>query len=137
MNGVHLKHAKQRAVKGHERLFAQLQHLQSVDLKADEYGKVHKDAFCEHLETKLSVDKNVALSIFEAIDVNNDGVLSVMEVSKWKSKHLRKAETLLRFFDTDAPQNEDEDDNKCPQCKIYRREIKVCGCVPLLSALTL
>jgi len=96
MNPV--KAAKQTGiVKDHHWLFAKLKDLQLAHFDADSSGKVSRDVFVAHFVSKEEVDEVLANRIFDDIDVNDDGDLSVMELAKWKSKHY-KAKKLRKFF---------------------------------------
>ena len=78
-------------------LFEKLAPVQAADLDEDGGGTVDKKEFTDYMVDKIGIDKELALAIFNDIDANGDGDLSILEYARWKSKHS-KASKLQKFF---------------------------------------
>mmetsp|Transcript_22861 Transcript_22861/g.36722 ORF Transcript_22861/g.36722 Transcript_22861/m.36722 type:complete len:1193 (+) Transcript_22861:40-3618(+) len=127
------KQRKTEVVKDHKWLFEKLQPVQAAHLDEDGSGEVDRNEFTSYFVEKIGIDESLANAIFDDIDVNKDGDLSIMEYTRWKSKH-NKASKLKKFFDAQAAQRASSvspqpqpvvvEEAKCAQCEELKVEIK-------------
>merc|ERR1711933_27901 len=113
--------------KDHKWLFTKILHVQASHLDSDGSGDVDKKEFVDYFVTKIGFDEQLANDIFNDIDVNGDGDLSIMEYTKWKNKH-NKPDKLKKYFEKKkpkkpTPKSYDADDIKCEQCKLLKRNL--------------
>eukprot|EP01084_Bolivina_argentea_P185006 319054_1 len=119
--------------KDHKWLFTKILHVQAAHLDADGSGTVDREEFVNYFVTKIGFPSKVANAIFDDIDINNDGDLSIMEYTKWKSKH-NKPDKLKKFLDKIKKQIEkkklqnkidNDNDSKCENCDEIKKEINI------------
>lgn len=134
MNEV--KVVKQKVVEqDHKWLFSKIQPVQAAHLDADGSGEVDTKEFVDYFVNKCGVPEDLALAIFNDIDVNNDGDLSIMEYTRWKAKH-NKATKLKKFFKdrekppenkntkpTSKPTSDPEPEKKCQDCDKLQKQL--------------
>merc|ERR1712228_705143 len=116
----------------HKWLFTKILHVQAAHLDADGSGEVDKDEFVNYFVHKIGFPQYIADAMFNDIDKDGDGNLSVMEYTRWKSKH-NKPIKLDKFLDkVEKDKNEkkkkpkiktDADDSKCAQCDVLKKDL--------------
>lgn len=98
------KHRKSVVVRDEHWLYDQIAKIQIPDIDTDLSGDVDRDEFRAHFVDKCGIDSEIADAIFDDIDQNDDGRLSVLEYMKWKSMHTRPP--TLRQFSAASPRSE-------------------------------
>ena len=66
-------------------LFNVLKNMQFVHLDTDEGGTITKEEFIDGFKDK-DIDKNLLEIVFNQIDINGDGDVTVMEFTRWQHK---------------------------------------------------
>ena len=78
-------------------LFEQVAQITIPDLDTSNTGDISLDEFRAHFVDECGLEMKIADAVFADIDQNADGRLSVLEFTRWKSKHTQP-QTLQHFF---------------------------------------
>ena len=99
------KLAKKRIIiKDENWLFEKLKSFQFTDLDADEGGTIDREEIHEHFD-KEGVDPEVTDVIFDVIDANGDGDISIREWFQWQQKFRKKDLTKLFQYKTEKQED--------------------------------
>ena len=95
---------KKIIIKDENWLFEKLKSFQFTDLDADEGGTIDREEIHEHFD-KEGVDPAVTDVIFDVIDANGDGDISIREWFQWQQKFRKKDLTKLFQYQSQKQEN--------------------------------